>query len=113
MSPDRIDFSSLDPSRDAGRWEALVQGVSVRALAGRQSPVLLQLTAWARPALAAAALAALLCWLPSLAPPAPSAESAELPTGDARARALSEWEAGHASAGGQAALASLEDSLEQ
>jgi hypothetical protein len=32
---DRIDFSALDPARDAARWEELVQKTSARAFARR------------------------------------------------------------------------------
>ena len=91
MQPDRIDFSNLDPSRDGPRWEGRVQAIAARAFAGHQNPVLWQLTAWARPALAMAALAALVCWLPALAEKeAPGTASRAATDG---ARALSEWAA--------------------
>jgi hypothetical protein len=60
MNDDRIDFSALDPSRDAGRWEALADAVAGRALRERRrsKTVAGQLAAWWRPALAAAAVIA-------------------------------------------------------
>jgi hypothetical protein len=60
---DRIDLSPLDPSNDRERWEELVGSIATRAVAARrQSPVLLQLVAWSRPALAVAAGLALAIW---------------------------------------------------
>lgn len=60
---ERIDLSALDPSADRERWERLVRSVADRAVAARrQSPMLLQLAAWSRPALAAAAVLAIGVW---------------------------------------------------
>lgn len=64
MNGDKIDFSALDPSRDAERWEACIQRVSEAALARRRpTPALSdQLLAWLRPAMVLAAFLALLVW---------------------------------------------------
>lgn len=66
IDPDRVDLSSLDPSRDALRWERLVRGVAAKATARRRPSLAEALLAWSRPALAAAALIAALAWLPAL-----------------------------------------------
>jgi hypothetical protein len=68
MDPDRIDLSSLDPSRDARRWEDLVTRVAARGMDARRPrrPVLAQLAGWWRPALAVVAVAAAVAWLPVL-----------------------------------------------
>lgn len=65
MDPDRIDFSSLDPSRDALRYERTVRALAAKAAARRMrlDDALLR---WARPALAVAAVLAALAWLPAL-----------------------------------------------
>jgi anti-sigma-K factor RskA len=59
----RIDLSTLDPSRDARRWEALVQ--QTLAAATPPEPLWLSVRHYRLPALAAAALA-LLAWAPTL-----------------------------------------------
>jgi hypothetical protein len=79
MDPDRIDLSSLDPSRDARRWEEVVRQVAARgATARRPRPTVpAQLAGWWRPALALVAAAAAAAWLPVLLSspsPAPGAE---------------------------------------
>jgi len=104
MQPDRIDFSSLDPSRDGLRWEGRVRAIAARAFAGHRNPVLWQLTAWARPAMAMAALAALVCWLPALA----EKETPRAATDGARA--LSEWAANPPPSSTNEVLSSLGDS---
>jgi hypothetical protein len=70
MDDDRIDFSPLDPSRDARRFEALVGAVTERALASRRRAATVsgQLAAWWRPALAAAAVIAIAVWVSSAGP---------------------------------------------
>lgn len=63
MDDSRIDFSSLDPSRDPERWRGMIDSVARRALAARRpSSIALQLVAWARPAVAMAAALALVIW---------------------------------------------------
>jgi hypothetical protein len=65
MDDERIDFSSLDPSRDGRRWDALAARVADRAHASfaRSRTVSGQLLAWWRPALAVAAAAAVAVWI--------------------------------------------------
>ncbi len=68
MDDDRIDFSALDPKRDAIRFRRMVEmtlaGIRSSALA---APGLVhQLAVWGRTAIAAAALLALAAWLPAL-----------------------------------------------
>jgi len=66
MSDERIDFSSLDPSRDERRWLALADAAAERALSahGLRATVSYKLVAWWRPALAAAAAGiALAAWI--------------------------------------------------
>ena len=68
MDDDRIDFSALDPKRDAIRFTRMVE----MTLAGIRSSTLgapklvHQLVVWGRTAVAAAALLALAAWLPAL-----------------------------------------------
>lgn len=64
MHEEPIDLTPLHPARDPARWEAMVSGITARALpalaagsAGR-TPLLL-LAEWARPTLAAAAVVVL------------------------------------------------------
>ena len=68
MTNQKIDFSALDPSRDAKRWESLIESVASRAVAARRRQVSLpyQLMAWMRPALAIAAAAAVVTWVGAL-----------------------------------------------
>ena len=67
MDEDRIDFSSLDPTRDPQRWTRIVASVVTRAHRRRSLPA--QLAAWARPTLAAAAACAALAWTAALLDP--------------------------------------------
>lgn len=61
---DRLDLSSLDPSRrDPAGWERRIQAVMARAVAAQRWTVARQLSSWARPAVALAAAAALFSWL--------------------------------------------------
>ncbi|MDY0004240.1 MAG: hypothetical protein RBU30_23270 [Polyangia bacterium] len=64
MRDDKIDFSALDPSRDAEGWEERVQEVARMALARHRPRAALpeQLVAWLRPAMVLAAALALLVW---------------------------------------------------
>jgi len=55
----RIDFSPIDPARDGERWERMIGAVAARGRAATGAgSVWGQLTAWWRPALAAAAVLA-------------------------------------------------------
>ena len=63
MEPERVDLSALDPTRDQIGYERLVRRILDAAapeLARRRAAAtpLVQLAAWARPALAAAAVIA-------------------------------------------------------
>ena len=65
--PERPDLSSLDPRRDAPRWEGMVRNIMARSLIELQRRqaagvfgVFDGLLVWARPALATAAALALL-----------------------------------------------------
>src|SRR5712692_134036 len=68
MDDDRIDFSTLDPKRDAARFQRMVDSI----LAGARSPVsaalflVHELVSGGRTAVAIAALLALTAWLPTL-----------------------------------------------
>ena len=68
MADEKIDFSALDPAQDPQRWEQLVESVAQRALAARErpNPLLLQLSAWFRPALALATGLAIAVWCAAL-----------------------------------------------
>lgn len=68
MADEKIDFSALDPALDAPRWEQLIDSVAQRALAerARPNPLLLQLSAWGRPALVLAAGLAIAIWCAAL-----------------------------------------------
>jgi hypothetical protein len=87
MTERPIDLGPLDPSRDAARWERMVRGVAARAAEGaarrRPAPLLVQLAAWVRPALACAAAVALLAWVPAWLRPGqvatPTSVAADLP----------------------------------
>jgi len=68
MDDDRIDFSALDPKRDAVRFKRMVDTI----VAGARSPVsaarflVHELVSWGRAAVAISALLALTAWLPTL-----------------------------------------------
>jgi hypothetical protein len=64
MTEPKIDFSSLDPSRNALRWEARIAAIAQQATARRrrQLTVTGQLLVWSRPMLAFAAGVALVGW---------------------------------------------------
>ena len=68
---DRIDFSALDPARDARRWNALLTGTLERALPPQET-VWSVIGQWRVGVLALAAVA-LLAWVPAwLQGPTPS-----------------------------------------
>lgn len=62
MNEGKIDFSSLDPSRNEEAWERRISNI-VAAASDRRQPVVsiwLQLAAWAKPPLIASGIAAAL-----------------------------------------------------
>src|SRR5262245_57176477 len=59
---DPVDFSLLDPSRDAARWDSIVASVAARARARRRS-LARELVRRGVPAFAMAAAAAATVWL--------------------------------------------------
>jgi hypothetical protein len=65
MIESKINFASLDPSRDNQRWEARIANIARRAAEKRrkQLTVMGQLLAWSRPMLAIAASVAFVGWL--------------------------------------------------
>jgi len=83
-----VDFSPIDPARDATRWNALVASVAARARARRKPSLARELTRRGVPAFALAAAAAAIVWL-ARPRPSPSPE----PAGAARAPAdvLATW----------------------
>jgi len=87
-----MDFSALDPSQDAQRWERMVKSVASRAIAARRHRVSLpyQLAAWMRPALAIAAAVALLSWVGALISARPGSAVAQQ-TAEAPAFVLARW----------------------
>lgn len=61
MSDERIDFASLDPTRDAKRFDAIVSSITTAAAGelasrGARASVVGQVASWWRPLLAAAAI---------------------------------------------------------
>jgi hypothetical protein len=64
MEDERIDFSTLDPSRDELRWRRTVEALATRALDERRRrfAVQQQLLRWARPVLVAAAGLCIVAW---------------------------------------------------
>jgi hypothetical protein len=100
MNPDDdpIDFSPLDPARDARRWRQLSDEVVAHAVAALRPSLTLQLVAWLRPAMAGAAAVAVVVWAGSLLADRPARESSReqpawalvgLPT---NCQALSAWQ---------------------
>lgn len=91
MKGDKIDFSPLDPSRDHARWNGIVSSVVQRAIQARRRRVTVpvQLMAWSRPMLAAAAGLALVSWIGAMA----SSTKQETATASSTEPtvALSEW----------------------
>lgn len=69
MDRDKLDLSSLDPSRDEQRWAGLVNAAASKAFATRKkrTTIAAQALAWARPTLAIAAGLALVSWAGSFA----------------------------------------------
>jgi hypothetical protein len=75
MDDSKIDFSSLDPSRNPQHWEARISAIAQQAAARRrrQLTVMGQLLGWARPMLAVAAGVALVGWIALVAKGEPRA----------------------------------------
>jgi hypothetical protein len=65
MNDQRIDFSSLDPARNAKRWESRIEHIANRAAENCRGKltVMGQLIVWTRPMLAIAASIALVGWI--------------------------------------------------
>jgi hypothetical protein len=92
MDEDRIDFYALDPKRNSGRFERMVQAV----VAGARSPAVLSqllfgLVAWGRGAVAVAALLALAAWVPSLGGIGLSDANSPLTAGTDPVELVSSW----------------------
>jgi hypothetical protein len=63
VNDERIDLSSLDPSRNTARWEATICFLAALAAAARRRVTFArQVLLWARPSLAIAAGVALVVW---------------------------------------------------
>jgi len=60
--PDPIDFSPLDPARDAARWDRAIAGVVARATATRRPGVMRELSRSGVVVFAVAAAAAAAMW---------------------------------------------------
>jgi hypothetical protein len=112
MDPDRIDLSSLDPSREARRWEELVARVAARGMEARRPrrPVRAQLAGWWRPALALVAVAAAAAWLPVLLAPASRSRAAEVAPVRDPVLSAAAWSVAGSSPGAARMIASLGDS---
>ena len=91
----RIDFSSLDPTRDSGRFETVVRSVVERTMARRaaRKTVGYQLLLWARPAIAVAAVAAMVLFVGAMLLSSAPGEDAE--PCDERALVLTQLASGH------------------
>jgi hypothetical protein len=68
MNDEKIDLSSLDPSRNLAEWNQRIESIAARAWTAHQRrlTVVDQLVTWTRPALAIAAAAALVSWFGAL-----------------------------------------------
>lgn len=90
---EKLDLSALDDLRDPAHFERLVGNITRRALAARRPPSLWeQLTTWAWPALATAALVPLLVWGARLAlPPPPSQPAPAMASASAQSRLILAW----------------------
>lgn len=84
-----MDFSPLDPTRDAERWQRMLRSVSERVILRRAAPrtIPFQLVQWARPALAIAAGLTIIVWVGALL-----GKPVLLPQADLN-QALSQWQA--------------------
>ena len=88
---EKLDLSALDDPRDPARFERMVGNITRRALAARRPPSLWeQLTTWAWPALATAALVPLLVWGAHLALPPPPSQPAPA-SASAQSRLILAW----------------------
>ena len=63
-TPNPVDLSALDPSRNQLRWERTIQELAARGYAERRRRYVLdrELLRWARPVLAVAAALCLIVW---------------------------------------------------
>ena len=93
MDEDPIDFSALDPRRNSARFERMVQTVVVgaRSPAAGLPPLLFELIAWGRSAVAVAALLALAAWLPNLGRSGLSDANSPLTAGTDPVELVSSW----------------------
>jgi hypothetical protein len=95
-TPEPIDFSALDPSRNQLRWERTINRLAAQASAEcrKRLTVQHQLLRWGRPVLAAAAALCLLVWgadyFASRHRPASLADQDRIP-----ALSISTWAANH------------------
>ena len=99
MSDDRIDFSGLDPTQDAERFDAIVRSITDAAanqLAARRAraTVVGQVASWWRPLLAAAAIVGIVS-ISALAGTEPLAATTETELGLSEAigmpQQIAEW----------------------
>ena len=77
MTDKKVDLTALDPSREAERWNRLLDSVATRAWNARRRrlTVSFQVVSWARPALAIAATLALVSWAATYQQDRPGASS--------------------------------------
>ena len=86
MDPDRIDLSSLDPSRDPKKWESMIRATVNRSFV-RVHPMWSSMVHSGRLMLAAAALIAAVAWVPGLMRSRSNLEVAKVDT----AERFAEW----------------------
>ena len=71
MIDDPIDLSPLDPSRDPSALDARIAAIARDALIPPATDLFVELAAWVRPALAAAAVIAAIAIVPLVRQPSP------------------------------------------
>ena len=86
-----VDFSPIDPARDAPRWDALVASVAARARARRKPSLARELTRRGVPAFALAAAAAAIVWLARPKPRPAPADGAPPSASRAPADVIATW----------------------
>ena len=93
MDNDRIDFSALDPKRNSRRFEKMVETVIAGARPHEPgiSPLIRELVAWGRGAVALAALLAVTAWLPALIRDSFRAAESAPATGNDFVELVSSW----------------------
>jgi TRAP-type C4-dicarboxylate transport system permease small subunit len=91
---ERIDFSTLDPSRNELRWRRTVDALVVKAIAERRRRLTVehQLLRWARPVLAVAAGLCIVAWAAGLLSGSPQPASQQA-TANHPALTWSSWAA--------------------